>query len=175
MYRGVMMNYKKLCLAALFLALSIAIYTLESFIPPIGIPGAKLGLSNIVTLMALLYLGVKLGACILFLRIAATALFSGTLVSFVFSLFGGVFAFIIMSVMIKLLPNKLIWASSVMGAVFHNIGQLLAAAVLIDNANVFYYMPVLTIAAIATGAFTGLAAQLTDNRLGAIIKTRFRL
>lgn len=169
------MNYKKFCLSALLLALSIAIYTLESFIPPIGIPGAKLGLSNIVTLMALLYLGVKFGACILFLRIAVTALFSGTVVSFVFSLFGGVFAFIIMSVMIKLLPNNLIWAASVMGAVFHNIGQLLAAALLIDNINVIYYLPVLTVTAIVTGAFTGIAAQLTDNRLGTIIKTRFRL
>lgn len=169
------MNYKKFCLSALFLAISIAIYTLESFIPPIGIPGAKLGLSNIVTLMAMLYLGVKLSACILFLRIAVTALFSGTVMSFLFSLFGGVFAFTIMSVMIKLLPNKLIWAASVMGAIFHNIGQLLAAAIIIDNINVIYYLPVLTTAAIATGAFTGLAAQLTDNRLGTIIKTRFRL
>lgn len=175
MYRGFSMNYKKFCLSALFLAISIAIYTLESFIPPIGIPGAKLGLSNIVTLMAMLYLGVKLSACILFLRIAVTSLFSGTVMSFLFSLFGGVFAFIIMSVMIKLLPNKLIWAASVMGAIFHNIGQLLAAAIIIDNINVIYYLPVLTTAAIATGAFTGLAAQLTDNRLGTIIKTRFRL
>lgn len=175
MYRGIPMNYKKFCLSALFLALSIAIYTLESFIPPIGIPGAKLGLSNIVTLMALLYLGVKLGACILILRIAVTALFSGTIMSFLFSLFGGIFAFIIMSVMIKLLPNKLIWAASVMGAIFHNIGQLLAAMIIIDNINVIYYLPVLTVTAIATGAFTGLAAQLTDNRLGTIIKARFRL
>ena len=133
------MNYKRFCLAALFLALSIAIYTLESFIPPIGIPGAKLGLSNIVTLMALLYLGVKLSACILFLRIAVTALFSGTLISFMFSLLGGVFAFAVMSVMIKLLPNKLIWASSVMGALFHNLGQLTAAAILIDNISRFIY------------------------------------
>lgn len=175
MYRGSRMNYRRFCLSALFLALSIAIYTLESFIPPIGIPGAKLGLSNIVTLMALLYLGVKMSACILFLRIAVTALFSGTVISFVFSLFGGVFAFIVMSVMIKLLPNKLIWAASVTGAVFHNVGQLLAAAILIDNISAFYYLPILTVAAIATGAFTGLAAQLTDNRLGNIIKTRFRL
>lgn len=175
MYRGFKMNYKKFCLSALFLALSIAIYTLESFIPPIGIPGAKLGLSNIVTLMALLYLGVKLSACILFLRIAVTALFSGTVISFVFSLFGGVFAFVIMSVMVTLLPNKLIWASSVMGAVFHNIGQLFAAAIIIDNMSVIYYLPILTVTAIATGAFTGLAAQLTDNRLGKIIKSRFRL
>lgn len=175
MYRGFSMNYKKFCLSALFLALSIAIYTLESFIPPIGIPGAKLGLSNIVTLMALLYLGVKCGACILFLRIAITALFSGTIVSFLFSLFGGVFAFVIMSVIVKLLPNKLIWAASVMGAIFHNIGQLLAAIIIIDNINVVYYLPVLTVTAIATGAFTGLAAQFTDNRLGTIIKARFRL
>lgn len=169
------MNYKRFCLAALFLALSIAIYTLESFIPPIGIPGAKLGLSNIVTLMALLYLGVKLSACILFLRIAVTALFSGTLISFMFSLLGGVFAFAVMSVMIKLLPNKLIWASSVMGALFHNLGQLTAAAILIDNISVMYYLPILTVSAIATGLFTGFAAQLTDIRLGKIIKSRFRL
>lgn len=169
------MNYKRFCLAALFLALSIAIYTLESFIPPIGIPGAKLGLSNIVTLMALLYLGVRMSACVLILRILITSLFSGTVISFMFSLLGGIFAFAVMSVMIKLLPNKLIWASSVMGALFHNFGQLTAAAILIDNISIMYYLPILTVSAIVTGLFTGFAAQLTDNRLGKIIKTRFHL
>ncbi|MCC8191699.1 MAG: Gx transporter family protein [Ruminococcus sp.] len=173
MYKGIKANYKRLCLAALFLALSIAIFVLESFIPPIGIPGAKLGLSNIITLLALVYLGVRLSACILFLRILITALFCGTVVSFVFSLLGGVFAFIIMSVMIKLLPNKLIWATSVMGAVFHNIGQLLAATIMINNISVWYYLPVLTITALATGVFTGIAAQVTDNRLGKIVREKF--
>lgn len=168
------MEIKKLSLSALLLAMSIAIYTLESFIPPIGgIPGVKLGLSNIVTLISLMYLGKGYTALILFLRISVTSLINGTLISFMFSLFGGVFAFTIMSLLILFLPKKLIWAISVSGAVFHNIGQLTAAAILIENLSTLYYLPMLMLSALITGAFTGIAAQFLDERLGDIIKRKF--
>lgn len=173
MYRGEGMNVKKFCLSAILLALAVAIYTLESFIPPIGIPGVKPGLSNIVTLISLMYLDKRYTACILFLRIAITSLISGTVVSFVFSVFGGVFSFIIMSVLIMLLQKKLIWAVSVSGAIFHNLGQLLAAGIMIENLSTLYYLPMLMLSAIVTGAFTGIAAQLLDDRLGDIIRRKF--
>ena len=168
------MKIKKLSLSALLLAMSIAIYTLESFIPPIGgIPGVKLGLSNIVTLISLMYLGKGYTALILFLRISVTSLINGTLISFMFSLFGGVFAFTIMSLLILFLPKKLIWAISVSGAVFHNIGQLTAAAILIENLSTLYYLPMLMLSALITGAFTGITAQFLDERLGDIIRRKF--
>lgn len=167
------MKIKKLSLSALLLAMSIAIYTLESFIPPIGIPGVKLGLSNIVTLISLMYLGKGYTALILFLRISVTSLINGTLISFMFSLFGGVFAFTVMSLLILFLPKKLIWAISVSGAVFHNIGQLTAAAILIENLSTLYYLPMLMLSALITGAFTGITAQFLDERLGYIIRRKF--
>ena len=167
------MKIKKLSLSALLLAMSIAIYTLESFIPPIGIPGVKLGLSNIVTLISLMYLGKGYTALILFLRISVTSLINGTLISFMFSLFGGVFAFTVMSLLILFLPKKLIWAISVSGAVFHNIGQLTAAAILIENLSTLYYLPMLMLSALITGAFTGITAQFIDERLGYIIRRKF--
>lgn len=170
---GESMNIKKFCLSAMLLALSVAIYTLESFIPPIGIPGVKPGLSNIVTLISLMFLGPKYTACILFLRITITSLISGTAVSFVFSVSGGVFAFAAMSVLIMFLTGKLVWAVSVCGAVFHNLGQLIAAGVMIENLSAIYYLPMLMLSAIITGAFTGIAAQLLDNRLGDIIRRKF--
>ena len=170
---GERMNIKKFCLSAMLLALSVAIYTLESFIPPIGIPGVKRGLSNIVTLISLMFLGPKYTACILFLRITITSLISGTAVSFVFSVSGGVFAFAAMSVLIVFLNGKLVWAVSVCGAVFHNLGQLIAAGVMIENLSAIYYLPMLMLSAIITGAFTGIAAQLLDNRLGDIIRRKF--
>lgn len=167
------MKIKKLSLSALLLAMSIAIYTLESFIPPIGIPGVKLGLSNIVTLISLMYLGKGYTALILFLRISVTSLINGTLIGFMFSLFGGVFAFTVMSLLILFLPKKLIWAISVSGAVFHNIGQLTAAAILIENLSTLYYLPMLMLSALITGAFTGITAQFIDERLGYIIRRKF--
>ncbi len=168
------MKINKLSLSALLLAMSIAIYTLESFIPPIGgIPGVKLGLSNIVTLISLMYLGKGYTALILFLRISVTSLINGTLISFMFSLFGGIFAFTVMSLLILFLPKKLIWAISVSGAVFHNIGQLTAAAILIENLSTLYYLPMLMLSALITGAFTGITAQFIDERLGYIIRRKF--
>ena len=167
---------KKLTTMAALTAASLIIFIIESQIPlPIAIPGAKLGLANAVTLFALFYSkDGKHGAAgltaadafiILICRIILGAVFTGRLVSFIYSITGGLLAFAAQSIMKKIVTTKQIWACGAVGAVFHNIGQIAAAALIIGTPAIAAYLPALTIAGITTGTITGLIAQLTLKRI----------
>ena len=137
----------------LLLALAMALNLAESMVPPLPVlpPGVKLGLSNLVTVYCLFYLGsgeawgiAVLKSGFVFLTRGATA---GAL-----SLAGGVLSLCAMAAARRLFAGRY-FPVSMAGAVFHNIGQLCAAAVLLKNAAVFYYLPVL----LAAGALMGWA------------------
>lgn len=145
---------------ALLTAVALIIFAVEAQIPvPVPIPGVKLGLANVVTLFAIYTVGRKKAAAILLLRIVLGSLICGQVASMAFSLSGGVVCFIVMSLLKPIMTDRQMWVLSVFGAIGHNIGQIVIAAVVAGTASIVLYLPVLLISGIITGLFTGLCAQ----------------
>ncbi len=154
---------------ALLSALAILFGYIESMLPPIStIPGIKLGLSNIVILFALFRYSKKTAFFIMLVKVfVSSLLFSGMNVLF-YSLGGGVLSLIAMIFFRKL--NLSIIGISISGAVFHNIGQLLVAAVMLGSTSVFYYFSVLLLSAIIVGFLTGTVCRIILSRLDLLTK-----
>ncbi len=148
---------KRLTLCALMISLALVLSYIESFIPLqlfIPLPGIKLGLANIVTLVALFFWGAKYAFVILILRCLLGAVFGGSVSGLFFSLSGGIFAMIVMSMGRK---NRRIsvYGVSVLGAAAHNIGQIMIAVFLMNSIHVIGYLPYLLIVSVFTGMVTG--------------------
>ena len=158
---------KRIALDALLTAAALIIFIVEAQIPPVvPIPGVKLGLANVVTVFALFRLGAKDTLAILLGRILLGAAFSGSVNALVFSLAGGLLCYLAMLLLKRILSEKQIWVCGVTGAVCHNLGQTVAATVLLRSGAVWYYFPVLVLSGIVTGLFTGLCAQIVYLRIG---------
>lgn len=152
-------SVKEIALMAVLTAVSLTIFVIEAQFPLSVMAGIKLGLSNIVTLIAMLFIGRRDAGIILAMRIVLATAFYGTFVSFVFSVTGGVFAFAVMALTVNRLDKHKIWVVSVLGGIFHNIGQLTAACFIIGQSAVFGIAPYLIISGIVTGFFTGICTQ----------------
>jgi len=154
------MKTRRLTLLALYTTIALTLFVIEAQIPlPVPIPGVKLGLSNIVILAALLFLGRREAGLILTARILLGALLIGVPSMILFSAAGGFLAFLVMAPLVKLLPRSQIWVVSIFGALAHNAGQLLMAVLYLQNTAVLFFAPILLISAIITGCFTGLLAR----------------
>ena len=102
------------------------------------------------------------------LRIVLGSIFTGQLVSFIYSITGGLLSFLLMILLKRFFPLKQLWVLSVLSAVTHNIGQPAAAVFMTQTLAIAYYLPVLILSGIIAGAFTGLCAQLVLMRLSKI-------
>ena len=155
-----MTRTRKLVFMALLTAVELTIWVIEGQFPaPIPVPGVKLGLASVVTLTAMAVLGRREAGAILLARILLGALFAGSFSAVIFSLAGGALSWCVMSALVGLFPEKLLWVVSVFGAIGHNLGQLLAAVAVTGTPGLFWYGPALLTAAILTGAFTGLGSM----------------
>lgn len=156
-----MRNTKKLMFLAILLAQSLVLHIIESFIPiPIPAPGVKIGLANIVTMICIVIFGFKEAMIIVAMRSFMGAMFSGAISSFFFSLAGGVFSTIVMYLLYHFYKNYFsLMGISIVGAIFHNIGQLFVASLVVTNFGIFVYLPILMLSAILTGYFVGLSAK----------------
>jgi heptaprenyl diphosphate synthase len=168
------MDIKKMAVLAMFSVIALTIFTVESMIGPIvPIPGIKLGLANIITLLVLVLYGPKEAVFVLIVRILLGSMFGGQMISFFYSLSGGVLCWLVMSLINMLLKNQFLVLTSMCGAAAHNIGQIFAAIVITQSISVVAYLPILMISAMITGCFTGLAAQVSAKRLQKILKMYF--
>ena len=159
------MKTKKMILTAILTAFALVAFVIESAIPPLTpIYGIKLGLANIFTLFALYALGRRYALAVMSLRILLGTVFTGQLVSLIYSVSGGALAFLLMTALRRFFPIKQMWVLSVICAVAHNIGQLAAAVMITQTPSIAYYLPVLILSGIIAGAFTGLCAQLVLAR-----------
>lgn len=154
------MKTRKLTFMSMLLVLAIIIFTVESQLPPIApIPGIKLGLANVINLMALYMLGRRESFIILVLRIVLSSIFAGNFTGFMYSISGGIMCFLFMSVMSLFIKENRMWVVSVFGAIGHNIGQIVIACFIMGTFQIIWYLPILMISGIITGTFTGIAAQ----------------
>lgn len=160
---------KKLCFLALFCAISIVLNYIEMLFPIyLGIPGAKLGLANIITLTILLCIGFKEAIGVMLLRILIIGMAFTNFYMMLYSLAGGLLSVIVMYIMLRthLFSHVII---SIMGGIFHNIGQLLIAFVFFSTSAFIYYLPYLIILGLVSGCIIGLLSHLIYLKIGPYI------
>ena len=149
----------------LYLALALVCSYIESLIPiSFGIPGIKLGLANVVVILVLYDLGAAWAAAVSVLRILLAGFMFGNMFSIIYGLSGGLLSLGCMLLLKKTGKFKIISVSAA-GGVTHNLGQIIAAALVVENINLFYYYPVLLTAGVITGVLIGTAAQEIVMRL----------
>lgn len=153
---------RTLTVGAVLTAVALALSYVENFLPLsllIPLPGIKIGLANIVTVFALYVLGPGQALCILLCRCFLGALFAGNASALIFSIFGGLSAMAVMTVLSH--SHRLsVFGVSMGGAAAHNCGQVAAAMVTLGNSAPLYYLPVLLVAGLVSGALNGLLASL---------------
>lgn len=160
------MNLKKLLHLALLTGFSLVLFIVENQIPaPVPVPGVKLGLGNIIVVCVLFLYGPKEALAVLAVKVLLSALLTGNLGALAYSAAGGLLSWGGMCLLRPLLGKKQLWAASVLGAMLHNLGQLLAAMGVAATPGLLAYLPVLLLSGMITGLFTGLAAQAVLSRL----------
>lgn len=160
-----------LTLTSVLLAVALTLSYMERFFPLqvlIPLPGVKLGLANIVSLVALYLLGAKYAFSILVVRCVLTSFFSGSVTSLMFSLFGGVLAMCVMIVIMRI-PVFSVYGVSILGAAAHNIGQIAASMILMNSIYIGGYLVYLLMISLFTGFLTGL---LSSGVIKALEKVR---
>ena len=147
----------QMTLCAILVSMALVLSYIEHFIPlqmVVPLPGIKLGLANIVTLMALFFLGAGNAFTILILRCILGSVFGGGISGLAFSLVGGVLAMTVMCIF-KNCRKISIYGVSMLGAAAHNIGQILVAVLLMGSVYVIGYLPYLLLVSVFTGLATG--------------------
>lgn len=153
------MTIRRTTRIAMLTALSLILFVLEGFLPlPLPVPGAKLGLAAIVTLIAFHLLPTRDTALMLTLRILLASALGGGLAPMLYSFAGGAASFAAM-VLLKKHTQLSIVGISAAGGFLHNMAQLLVAAAVMQTAALFSYAPVLGFVGILTGIGIGIAAQ----------------
>ncbi len=161
------MKIRKMILIAVLVAMGCGLFVLEAALPPVAaIPGLKLGLANIVTLLVMEWYGKKEAGLALLCRILLTSLFAGQAVYLLYSVAGGLCCYLVLC----LCKNTPLWARSALAAIAHNVGQVSVAAVLTGTLSVYWLLLYLVIGAIMSGSVIGVAAQLLTQRLNGFIK-----
>lgn len=160
---------KKTALLGMLVALAFVLSYIETLIPVnLGIPGAKLGLANLVVMVALYTLGTKEAFGLSMVRILLTGLTFSSMAAMLYSFAGGLLSFAVMA-LIKKTKKLSVTGVSVLGGIAHNAGQIFVAMWILDTATLIYYLPVLAITGVASGTVIGLLAVMVIRRIfGAI-------
>ena len=155
---------KSIALFGMMVALAFTFSYLESLIPfDFAIPGVKLGLANLVVVVALYTMKPGEALCIVIIRIFLAGLTFGNAYSLAYSLCGGLLSY---AVMLLFKKTKLsIIGVSMLGGIFHNIGQIIVAAMVLGTARIAYYLPVLLVSGVATGLAIGVVSKLITDRV----------
>lgn len=149
------MKSKKIAFMGLLTALAMIFSYIEFLIPiSIGIPGIKLGLANIVVVTALYVIKPQEAFLINVVRILLSGLLFGNSMSLIYSLTGGLLSFGVM-LLLKKINGFSVYGISIAGGVSHNVGQILAAMLTLENLMIVYYLPALLIAGTVTGLLIG--------------------
>jgi heptaprenyl diphosphate synthase len=157
---------KKIAFLGLCTSVALVLAYVESLLPPLfaAVPGIKLGLPNIALIFLLYRFGVKEAAAVSFVRMVAVALLFGNPMTFAYSLAGGFLSLTAMAILRKLDFLSVVGVS-VAGGVLHNVGQILMAMLLLDTAELGYYLIVLTVTGTISGVFVGLCGAFGVKRI----------
>lgn len=149
----------------MLVALAMVLGFVETLIPiNLGIPGMKLGLANIVVVIALFLFDIKTAVVVSILRIILIAMTFGNMSMMFYSIAGASLSLLSMIAISKIKSFSLI-SISIVGGIMHNVGQIICAAFVVRTNGVFTYLPVLMIAGLVSGALIGIVAGLISVRL----------
>ncbi|HHZ03134.1 MAG TPA: Gx transporter family protein [Tissierellia bacterium] len=164
---------KRYIFLSLLTAAALILSIIESMIPlPYIAPGAKLGLSNIVILSAVVVFGLRDALLIVILRSVLFMMIATNPITFIYSVSSGIVSTLVMYLGCKYLSSKLsLIGISVIGAMAHNATQVTVAAILFETLKLYYYLPILSLISIFTGCFVGYTSILiTDNLEKTLLK-----
>lgn len=148
-----------------FTALALIFSYVETLIPVnLGIPGVKLGLANLIIVVALYKMRLSEAYLLSVVRVLLAGFIFGNFFSIIYSLAGGLLSLTVMA-LLKKWGGFSLQGISIAGGVFHNIGQLIVAAVVVETFSVTYYFPVLLVAGLLTGLVIGIVAEMMLKRL----------
>ena len=159
------MKSKKTAYLAIFTACALILSFVETLIPPVysAVPGIKIGLPNIIIIYALYKISFLSAFAVSLVRVLLVALLFGNVMTLLYSLAGAVLSLTIMVIL-----KKTAWFSiagvSVTGAVFHNLGQIIVAILILDTVEVGYYMLVLTLTGVVSGILVGILSAILLKR-----------
>lgn len=156
---------KRAAMLGVMTALALILSYVESmilFFP--GIPGIKLGFANLIMVLLLYHVSWKDALLVSVVRILVSGFLFGNLMSILFSLAGGVFSLLVMSLLKKVNGFSLIGVS-IAGGCMHNIGQFMAALLIVQTGGLIYYLPALLISGLITGFLIGIAASVIGKYL----------
>lgn len=154
-------KYKQSALIILLVSNAILISLLELLIPiPVPVPGVKLGLANIITIIAIVFLGTREVLAVVSIRCIVVALLSRGVMTLAFSLSGGIISALLMLFLYRSYGHVFsLKGISIAGALIHNTVQLLVASILLGQMIILYYLPVLWLSAVITGWIVGSIAE----------------
>lgn len=159
------MRKKVVAYFGMFLALALILSYVESLVPiALGIPGVKLGLANLITVIVLYRIGAREAFLLSLLRVTIAGFLFGNLFAILYSMAGACASLAVM-VLLKRIGTFSIIGVSIAGGVFHNIGQLVVAMLVLQSASLVYYFAVLMIAGLVTGFLIGILSMETMKRL----------
>lgn len=161
------MKTKRLTFLGLLIGYSLILYIIETYIPnPLVaiFPGAKLGLTNIITLISLMLLGIRNTFIIVTVRVILSSIFSGPLSYLLFSM-GGAYLSLMLMYFSSGIKDLSIIGISIIGSIGHNIGQLIVASIIVKNMFTIGYLPFMLLTSLITGVFVGMVAKYTLAKL----------
>ena len=159
------METRKIARMGLLVALSMILSYVESLIPAfVAVPGVKVGLANIVVIFALYTLGPIEALIVSLLRVILSSFLFGSVLSLLYSLSGALLSLggMILMKKLKIFSTTVV---SLTGGVLHNVGQILVACLVLETDVLLYYLPVLILSGVITGAVIGIIASLVIKRL----------
>lgn len=167
------MSAKKTAFYGMFLALALVAGYIEQLIPVnLGVPGVKLGLANIVTMLLLYIAGVPAACLISALRIVLSGFLFGSGFAMVYSAAGVAMSMLVMALLKKTKKFSSVGVS-VAGGIFHNVGQIIVAMLVLETKALAYYLPILILSGLAAGILIGILSGILTKRLNPIIKQHF--
>ena len=161
------MRNKTIRLTQLAIAVTFAIVLsfIESQIPAfVAIPGVKVGLANMAVIFMLYKFGVKEAIVVSLVRIILISILFGQAVSFFYSISGAVLSFTVMLLIKKLTPLSEV-VVSVVGGIMHNVGQIIAASILLETNVVVYYLPFLLVSGTVAGIVVGVVSAILIKKV----------
>lgn len=157
---------EKLTELSLLTAAALILYVVEAWFPaPVPIPGVKLGLANIITVAAVYRFKPGEVVALVVVRVILGSIFAGNMSALLFSGAGAVLCLVGMLLLKNILSEKYIPLCSVLGAIFHNIGQIAVAIWVMRDIRVLAYLPILMVTGCISGLFTGLCARAVNRRI----------
>ena len=158
------MKASKVAQYGLLTALALVLSYLESLVPPLWVPGVKLGLPNLAVVFALYRLGFKDACAISLVRVVLVALLFGNGAGLAYSIAGAALSLALMG-LLKRTGKFSSVGVSVAGGVAHNAGQILVAMALLETSRLAWYLPVLWISGMIAGVLVGIVSGVLVKRV----------